>query len=170
MAVRYLQALVDRDAQTLYGLLEPETRNRITELHLRLKRTRDLIEEHYPEEARREAIGATNVDILDTAASPQALFESFVARAGETATLSRLQKLGLRIKSVESSGSEAIVTTLGGDSVKVTEIEGAWFVVLDLEDTTRLQQLETEAERNLGRVRQEVNALRKHRFGGAQGK
>lgn len=163
----YLEALAARDAKSLYSLMAPDVRKRVEVLYNQLKRTRELIEGNYPADKRPDALKATRTNLLDKAASPQALFEQFVAAAGETANLNRLQQLGMRIKDVEHSGDNATVTTLGGDVITLIREDAKWLVTLSLEDNSRLQSLEKDAEKNLGRVRQQVASIQKKRFGGA---
>lgn len=161
----YLYALAARDAEAIHPMLTPETRSRLARLHDMLVKTRGLIKAHYPASKRKEAMEATGTSVIDEAETPEALFMVLVARSGDKADLTGLQKAGTRTKDVVEGAERTVVTTWGGDNVYLVKVGDRWYVALDPDDDSRLEKLEAMAERNLGRVQNAVKATRKHQFG-----
>lgn len=166
VAYDYLHALAARDAIKVYALLTPETRTRLKRLHDQLLETRSLIQRYYPASKRKEAMAATGADVLREADTPEKLFVVLLERAGTRAELHRLQQFGTRPREVARGKNVTIVTTWGGDQVRLVAIGDGWFVALGEQDASRLEKLEAMAERNLARVRQVVTEARTKRFGG----
>ena len=164
-ASKYLESLASRDGDRLMALLDPATRQQIEGLYEQAVNTRELIRQSYPEADRAAAERATGVDLLAGLDSPEALFRSLLEKAGTPSSLGKLQRFGLRAKSSTQDDEATVITTWGGDKVRLVPVEGGWAVTLDNEQEARLQALLAVTRANLHRVTREIETHFSRRFG-----
>jgi hypothetical protein len=164
-AGRFLDASLSRDAETLHGLLTQETHQQIETLHKTLSQSRELIAANYEGDTARAALKASGAGILDAADTPIRLFSSLITRNGVAQSAEGFEKRSLRIRSVKQEGRTAVVTTWGGDSVRLIVEQDEWRVQLSGEDAARLQSLIANAKTQLLEIRKKVALNNAQRFG-----
>ncbi|MGM0576590.1 MAG: hypothetical protein ACQEXJ_12745 [Myxococcota bacterium] len=151
-----LQARLAGDTDALWDLLHPEVRDLLERWHTAERRTRREIQVGYPSGQQDEALAALGLTRLREAEDARALFAGLMGRI-DPPSLSFLERLGARARSVTETNGVAQVRTWAGDEVPVKRGEdGEWYAMPRPDELTRIRSAVRQAEANLDRVKRNV--------------
>jgi hypothetical protein len=102
---------------------------------------------------------------LDIADTPGRLFDSLILRSGTPEQLSTSQEWSLRIRSTVIDGETALVTTWGGNLVRLVLEAKQWQVLLNGDDTARLSSLVAQANGQLLEFKKMATLNNAQRYG-----
>lgn len=148
------------DGDRMWDLLHPDVRAEFERWLTAEKRTVNEIKTAYPKEdavKALEVIGGAQRGELD---GPRSLFKQFVRPAPSAP--GTLGEVAAHVKSEEVSadGATATIRTYGGDEVTFQKgPDGQWYATLAPDELVRLKTARANAERNLERVKANLQKL-----------
>jgi hypothetical protein len=148
------------DADRMWDLLHPDVRAEFERWLTAEKRTVNEIKTAYPKEdavKALEVIGGSKRGELD---APKSLFKLFVRPTPDAP--GSLGEVAAHVKSEDLSadGATATIRTYGGDEVVFQKGgDGQWYATLAPDELVRLKTARANAERNLERVKANLQKL-----------
>lgn len=157
---QWIRAREAGDAAALWPLVDPGTQGKFAGWLAAEREAVRQVDLLYPADDKPSAMEALADGKRAKLASAEALFAALLAE-GAPPPLGPLERLGARVRSVETQGDSADLTTWAGDrSSWIRNAGGDWCLVLDQAEQLALTQAARQAEANLGRVRAHIAALR----------
>lgn len=157
---KWIKVRAAGDIEGMWGLLHPDVRE---EFERWLTAERIIVHEikaAYPQEDADRAFAAIGGPARAEAASPMALFESFLSPSPDEPGFLGAIAAHVRSEDVSEDGATATVRTFGGDELQFAKgPDDLWYATLPADEAVRLKNARTRAEQNLTRVKSNLEKL-----------
>jgi len=162
--VRYMALVANGDYEGVFGLLIPEARDRIAKTHANIRRCKDLIERHYPEVLRAQALADLGPPDVRNAPTPARFFAALISTGGRP-PLSIGDRLRSQIRRITRSDMGThIVTTFAGERFEWMEGgDGRFYYVPDANASERIQNDYLASVQKLQAVQSAVKSFERAR-------